>query len=251
MTENQDQDSYFLFKCVEQQFTESTLDGNFYFARNSYFIDLEEQQIDKGIGDKREGVWSEVIDSQTSKFVITVDGEEVPINFERAVYRQEHEKLKDCPICCFVMLSAPNDMKFDEKTGEIKLKSEIEEKLAEQFAGRDLIFLGDFGELITRINKACKKDGLHMLRGVIKYYDDKTESHPLSKEEFEKFPPKALFYKRKFFEFQKEYRFILTQPQDKDILLNVGNIRDISYNLGEIKSKKLPIEFKYAPDVTS
>lgn len=203
MTEKKDQDSYFLFKCVEKQFTESTLDGNFYFARNSYFIDLEQQQIDKGIGDKQEGVWSELMDSQTSKFVIIVDGEEVPINFEREVYRQEHSRLKDCSIYCFVMLSAPNDMEFDEKTGEINLKSEVEEKLAEQFAGRDLIFLGDFGELITRINKVCKNEGLHMLRGAIKYYDDKTESHPLSKKEFEKFPPKALMYKRKFLNFKK------------------------------------------------
>ncbi|MDA1660372.1 hypothetical protein PDK35_10390 [Bacillus cereus group sp. TH153LC] len=250
MTENQEQDSYFLFKCVRKEFTESTLDGNFHFARNSYFKDLEERQIDKGIGDKREGVWSELIDPQTSKFVITVDGEKFPINFERAVFRQEHEKLKDCPICCFVMLSAKNDMEFDGETGKVNLKPEIEEKLAEQFAGRDLIFLGDFGELITRINTACKKDGLHMLRGTIKYYDDKTEPHPLSQEEFKKFPPKALLYKQKFFEYQKEYRFILTQPQDKDILLNVGNIRDIAYNLGEIKADKLPIELTYAPNVT-
>lgn len=251
MTENQDQDSYFVFKCVEKQFTESTLDGNFYFARNSYFIDLEKQQIDKGIGDKREGVWSEMMDPETKKIFIIVDGEEIHINFEKAVYRQEHEKLKGCPICCFVCLSAKNDMELDVNTGTVNLKPEIEGKLAEQFAGRDLILFHNFDELITRINKVFKRDGLNMLRSTIKYYDDEVESHPLSEEEFKRNPPRALLYKRKFFEFQKEFRIIITQPQDKDILVNVGDIRDISYNLGEINARKLPIEFKYAPDATS
>ncbi|MDA1913626.1 hypothetical protein PDR37_18215 [Bacillus cereus] len=59
MTENQD--VFIVLQCVESQFAEGMLDGDFYFAKNRYFIDLEEKQIDKGIGDKREEVWSRIM----------------------------------------------------------------------------------------------------------------------------------------------------------------------------------------------
>ncbi|MEM5664344.1 hypothetical protein AAHB94_13150 [Bacillus toyonensis] len=73
------------------------------------------------------------------------------------------------------------------------------------------------------------------MRGRVAYYDDETECHPLSREEAESNPVRTLLYKRKFFEFQKEFRYILKTPQDNDKLLDVGNIRDIAYNLGTIK----------------
>lgn len=64
------------------------LDGDFYFARNRHFIDLEEEQIDKGIGDKREGVWSRVMSPQEDQvFIITEDGRELPLNFEKGIVR--------------------------------------------------------------------------------------------------------------------------------------------------------------------
>ncbi|MEM5664343.1 hypothetical protein AAHB94_13145 [Bacillus toyonensis] len=114
MTENRD--AFVLLKCVESQFTEGILDGKFYFARNSYFIDLEEKQIDKGIGDKREGVWSRVLDPKKDKLsFITEDGVEIPFTYNRCVFRQTSSELKHCPICCFVMLSVKNDFIVNEE----------------------------------------------------------------------------------------------------------------------------------------
>ncbi|TKJ07487.1 hypothetical protein FC702_05400 [Bacillus cereus] len=249
MTENQD--AFILLKCVESQYSESMLDGDFYFARNRHFIDLEEKQIDKGIGDKREGVWSRVMSPQEDQvFIITEDGRELPLSFEKGIVRQTHSNLKDCPICCFVILSFKNDFVVDEEQNILTLKPEIERKLSEQFAGRDLIVFTDIDEIIERIDAACEKENLSRMRGKVTYYDDETECHPLPLEKAESNPTRKLLYKRKFFEFQKEFRYILKKPQDNDMLLNIGNIRDIAYNLGKIKAGKFQISLHYSLETT-
>ncbi|PGQ05941.1 hypothetical protein COA08_23615 [Bacillus cereus] len=249
MTENQD--AFVLLKCVESRFAESMLDGKFYFARNRYFIDLEEKQTDKGIGDKREGVWSRVLDQQKDKFTFIIeDGTEIPLNFNKGIFRQTHSDLKDCPICCFVMLSVKNDFNVDEEQGKITLKQEVERKLSEQFAGRDLILFTDMDGFMERMDAACKKENLGWMRGKVTYYDDETECHPLPREEAESNPARTLLYKRKFFEFQKEFRYIFKTPQDNDILLDIGNIKDIAYNLGKIKAGKIQFGLRYNTETT-
>ncbi|AXR16998.1 MULTISPECIES: hypothetical protein [unclassified Bacillus (in: firmicutes)] len=247
MTEGQD--IFILLKCVESQYAENMLDGDFYFSRNRNFIDLEEKQIDKGIGDKREGVWSRIMNPQEDHaFIITEDGEELPLSFEKGIVRHTHSNLKDCPICCFTMLSFKNDFDINEKQNTLTLKSEVVKKLSEQFAGRDLIVFTDMDEFIERMDRACKREDLSRMRGKVTYYDDETESHPLSLEEVESNPARKLLYKRKFFEFQKEFRYILKKPQDNNILLNIGNIRDIAYNLGKIQAGKFQISIKYSKE---
>jgi len=243
----EENDVQILLKFVDSQFTEGTLDGKFYFSRNRYFIDLEENQIDKGIGDKREGNWTRAIDPKEEKFFIsTENGETFPLNFEKAVFRQTYEGLKDLPICCFVLLSLKEDFEVYEEENKIFLKPEIEEKLIEQFENRDLIVITDAGELFNRFSTACEKENLNRMRGKVTYYDDEVEQHPLSQEEFDKDPAKALFYKRKFFEFQKEYRLVIKNNHQSDRILDIGNVRDIAYNLGKVaKGKSLPIEIRY------
>ncbi|PGM60051.1 hypothetical protein CN947_18945 [Bacillus cereus] len=249
MIENRD--AFVLLKCVESQFAESMLDGKFYFARNRYFIDLEEKQTDKGIGDKREGVWSRLLDREKDKLTFIIeDGTEIPFTFEKCVFRQTYSDLKDCPICCFVMLSVKNDFDVDEEQSKLTLKPEVERKLSEQFAGRDLILFTDMDEFVKRMDTTCKKENLGWMRGRVTYYDDETECHPLPREEAESNPARTLLYKRKFFEFQKEFRYILKTPQDNDILLDIGNIRDIAYNLGKIKAGKLQIGLRYNIETT-
>lgn len=235
----------FLLKFVESQFAESTLDGKFYFSRNRQFIDLEEQQIDKGIGDKREGVWSKALHPKTEEmFIILEDGKELPLHFKKAVFRQSYEDLKDLPICCFVLLNLKEDFIIEDEN-KLIIKPELEQKLAEQFDGRDLIFFTDTDEIIKRFDDACKKDNLNRMRGKVKYYDDEVESHPLSDEDFEADPSRTLLYKRKFFEFQKEFRIVIKKPFKNDLILDVGNTRDIAYNLGKVEQGKIPLELMF------
>ena len=72
----------FLVKFVEPEFTESTLDGQLFFKRNGYFINLEKEYLNKGIGDKREGSWTIPLNPETHRMVV-IDKEG---NDERVFY---------------------------------------------------------------------------------------------------------------------------------------------------------------------
>ncbi|MEH7255801.1 hypothetical protein V7111_27210, partial [Neobacillus niacini] len=130
---------------------------------------------------------------------------------------------------------------------ELIIKPELEQKLAEQFAGRDLIFYTDTDEMVRRIDVACKRNELNRMRGIVKYYDDVLDQHPLSVEDFEADPSRALLYKRKFFEFQKEFRVVIKKPFQNDLILDTGNTRDIAYNLGKVESGKIPLAMRFKP----
>lgn len=122
-----DSDINILVKFIEPQFVETTMDGNFYFARNKYFIELEEQEVNKEIADKHEGSWSRVLDD-SHKMFIEVDGEMIPLHFNTAVVLNRYEKISQLPICCFVFLSLKKDFEIIPNTNKVKVKSEIEKK---------------------------------------------------------------------------------------------------------------------------
>ncbi|WP_375566359.1 hypothetical protein ACE6HX_15810 [Bacillus pumilus] len=225
----------FLVKFIEPQFTESTLDGDLFFKRNGHFIELEEKQLKAGIGDKREGAWTRVLDPGTNKMIIiTENGQEIPLNFKKGVFRTSYSNLKHLPICCFVSLNLGRDFDIDMENNNATLKENLNIELVNQFAGRDLIFFANPEELIKRVHSACDRDDMNLLRGLVKYYDDKNEPHPLSEKDYDEAPHKGLLYKRKFFEFQREYRIVLKKILEDDYILNIGTLRDIAYNLGPV-----------------
>ncbi|WP_338705801.1 hypothetical protein [Bacillus altitudinis] len=229
----------FLVKFVEPQFTESILDGGLFFKRNGHFIELEEKQLKTGIGDKREGVWTRVLDPETSKMVIMAEnGQEIPLKFKKGVYRTSYADLKHLPICCFVSLNLGRDFDIDMETNNATLKENLKNELVKQFAGRDLIFFANPEELMKRVHSECDREEINLLRGIVKYYDDINEAHPLSEKEYDEAPHKGLLYKRKFFEFQREYRIVLKKIFEDDYILNIGSLRDIACNLGTVNSEE-------------
>lgn len=236
-----------LLKFVEPQFTNITMNGEFYFARNKYFIDLEEQQLEKGIGDSYEGVWSKLINSKDYQMTIQLEnGEEVELPFKKAYFKQSYQDLSKFPICCFVLLSLKNDFLISEDEKKINMKPEIEEKLVEQFQGRNLIYIHNHDEFISRLDKALKDKEIDRMRGLVKYYDNENESHPLTMDDFNIDPPRTLLYKRKFFEYQKEFRVVLKRPFESDQIINIGNLKDIAWDLGKVEiGKNLPMTYSY------
>ncbi|AMQ05902.1 hypothetical protein [Sporosarcina psychrophila] len=237
-----DSDITILVKFVEPQFVETTMDGNIYFARNKHFIELEEQEKNKGIADKHEGSWSRVLDDSHRVF-LEVDGEMLPLHTKTAVLRNRYDGLSLLPICCFVFLSLKNDFEIIPNENKIKLKSEVDIELRKQFNGRHMILFSDITKVFERFDKSIESMKYPLAKGLVTYYDDKINSHPLSEEEYEKNPARALLYKVKFFEHQKEYRFIINKPLDEDVIVELGDIKDIANDLGVVGiDKQLPFE---------
>lgn len=228
-----------LLKFVNSQFTESTLDGQIYFCRSGYFIDLEKQQKEKGIGDSKEGSWSEYINKDSVFFIETENGERFPLKVKSGTFFTHYEGIRNVPMCCFTLLSLEND--FYEENGSWKIKHHVFENLKEQFKDRDAL-LFNLPKLLERVKKSCEEKELPMKGNIVQYYDERQELHPVLEQDFNKNPTKALFYKRKFFEFQKEYRIILPDIFEEDFILNLGDIRDITMKMNIEKLKSLSLK---------
>ncbi|TWI57054.1 hypothetical protein [Halalkalibacter nanhaiisediminis] len=237
-----DSDVTILAKFVEPQFVETTMAGNIYFARNKYFIELEEKETNKGIADKHEGGWSFLL-QKGDQIILETDEEKLVLPVTPNVIHTRYDVISQIPICCFVYLSVKNDFKIVPNTNQIKLKPEVEIELRKQFKGRHLILFSDITKVLERFEKAAKAMDFHLARGLVEYFDEQNDPHPLIKEEYETNPIAALFYKSKFFEHQKEFRFVISKFLDNDVTVNVGNIKDIAVELGLVEiDKELPIE---------
>ena len=139
-----------------------------------------------------------------------------------------------------------NDFEYDEEQDRIYLDPEIEKSLAKEFVGRDMIVIRDAGEMVKRFKETLKEDRIDRMYGPVTYYDEFNDPHPLSEEEFEADPPRALMYKGNFFENQKEFRITLKDKFKDDKFINIGDIRDIALNVGRIKSEDmLPLKVSY------
>ena len=226
-----------LIKFVEKQFTESTLKGNFYFSQSGQFIDLEKKQFDKGIGDSKEGAWSEYMNEDT-RMVVEIKGERFPLQVKSGVFNRKNENLRLVPICCFTFLSLENDLNEDGR-----IKKSVIDSLIEQFGDRDMLLL-DPAKFLERLDKGIENHGYNFKRDMIEYYDDKAQNHPIPFDEYEKYPVPALFYKRKYFEFQREYRVIIEKAVGENLLLNIGDISDIVTVLDISQLNDLKIEIK-------
>lgn len=226
-------------KFVEPQYVESTLDGDFYFSRSGYFIDLEKKQKEEGIGDSREGSWSKHISEDSVMFIEIEDGEEINFPVESGAFFLHYEDIRKVPMCCFTLLSSEND--FYKENNNWKIKHHIIDSLKEQFKGR-VVLLFKPPELVKRVKKILIEKGIPLKGDRVKYYDEQQEDHPVSEQDFNTNPTKALFFKRKRFEFQKEYRIIFPGIFEEDFILNLGDVRGFSKKMDIENLKKLELE---------
>ena len=233
-----DENQYFLVKFVESQFTEKLLNGEMFFKKLGHFIEQEEIQLEKGIGDKEEGVRVDPFNSDTHIILIEDEnGNKQPLNVLEGAFRETYSEIKNMPICCFVLLNLKKDFVTDDESGKQTMNPKLEADLINQFEGRDMVVIGDMDELRKRVDIACSKKDISGTGGKVEYYDE-TLTHPLSKEKFHENPITVLFYKRKFFEFQREFRLALRIFDGKDTTLKVGNLRDIALKLGKVEKGK-------------
>jgi hypothetical protein len=211
-----------LLKFVDKQYIDSTLDGNFYFSLSGKFIDLEKKQLDKGIGDSKEGAWSRPKKENSLIMIGKPGGKMYPLNVKSAAFHHTFQGMRRFPILCFTYLKLEND--FIQDGDKYTLKNDVVDNLLEQFPDRDVIMFNP--DFFTQFDEALMEKGYEFKRDLITYYDDRKESHPLEYETYEKNPFLGLFYKREFFNIQKEYRVALAGFSDDDLIINIGDIRD-------------------------
>lgn len=157
--------------------------------------------------------------------VETEDGERATFKVKQGAFFRTYEGMKKFPICCFVFLNIFEDFYKDGE--EYQLKEEVADNLIKQFKGRDMLFIDPI-EFFDRLDISIKEEGFGYKRSWVQYYEEQLETHPIASEKYDENPFHALFYKRKFFEFQKEYRVIIHSMLDKNTVINIGDIGDIT-----------------------
>lgn len=227
-----------LLKFVEKQYIDLTLDGKFYFSLSGRFIELEKKQLDKGIGDSKEGAWSRPKRENSIIMIGEPGGKMYPLNVKSAVFHHTFHGMRKFPILCFTYLKLEKD--FIQYEDKYTLRSDVVDKLLEQFSDRDVIMFNiDF---FAQFDEVLKERGYDFKRDLITYYDEKKESHPLEYENYESNPFLGLFYKREFFKFQREYRIALREFSEDDLRINIGSIRDYAKVLSIEELRGLQIQ---------
>lgn len=221
-------DQNLLFKFIRPEYLDDFLDGKIYMELNKYFINLEEKEGKKGVGDKHDGSMLRFIDPLNSKISIGVgDGKFVDIKFKNAFYAEKQKGIENVPVTCFTVINV-ND--FEEAEENLyKIKRYIINGLSSSgiFSGRKGVLINS-KEFFDRLENVLKENKYNYRYGIVKYFDEYKENN-ITTEEYDNNPFAALFYKRKFFENQKEFRLILKHAFESAVTLELGNIRDICH----------------------
>ncbi|QIZ41378.1 hypothetical protein BHV55_06710 [Bacillus sp. RZ2MS9] len=228
-----------LIKFFRPEHVQTFLDGNLYFCNTGYFIDLESEHGDKGIGDKHEGSFFRHFDPATQEIRIGLPGGQMhKIDVTRAFFTERYEAARQFQLTCFTGIVEEEDMEqVDENTK--KIKDEVIAHLEKEFPGRVPVLIANENEFFDRLDNVLKEKDIHACHGFVNYFDEHAES-PLKEEVYQKDITRAFFYKRNFFKPQKEYRVITSHPvEGESMTVNLGDLNECVVSLGSIDNLKL------------
>lgn len=202
------------YKMVKNQYIESLLNGDLWMNRLDYF---RKKNDNNALGDSMEGL------------VYHIDKGNAKISNEEE-FKVENFNIfanSEYPIFC---ISFPDYFTKNDNEENYVITEETIDKLTEKkYTDYTIIFINK-NELVKRIEKEILKTNYYAEHGKIIYNEqgyifDKT--NPIKN---------AGFVKRKIYEYQKEYRFMIHNEVPDHLVLSVGDIHDIC--------KPFPIEGK-------
>ena len=199
-----------LIKFQSEERITSLQDGLIYMNSLEWFRKHENANGDTVVGDSYEAL----LHMNEGKIILPDTGEELEIHNENI----KTSVSNDYAYCMFSINPCVNNFSFTTEQIE-NIKS---------FGDTALLIL-DIDEFLSRIRNAALKEGYEIHFGFVRYYDDTIDSADVIISLLSGMHNIA-FWKRKMYEYQQEYRFLIhTKDFTKDHLeLNIGDIRDIS-----------------------
>lgn len=202
-----------LIKFQNEEIINKTIGGSFYMNSLKHYRELYEMKGDEFIGDPCEGkiFISEKLNAQ---FIVP----------EKGIF----QNLKD------VAISTPSEDDFvfcmfgvdpNEYT-EFKFSEEQREKIISTYD--TALLITDVYEYFKRIKQKAVSEGIDIAEGFVKYYDECIDTPQLFLNLMSGME-KVVYYKRKKYSIQQEYRFTVPNPRkDMHFEFNIGDISDIS-----------------------
>jgi len=225
----------FYMKFSKYEYLKPLQQGQLYMNNLQYFIDLEKETGQLGMGDMYEAASvMQPIDGKVmvalyeNKDELIPSGERFLLNTNQVTLRPSG--ISKCPVFClfsvdFKMLKVEEEREEDYLVS-IQLTPEQRETMIGEFG--DHVFITAQETFLNHISTAFKSQNILHSRGPIKYLSslelsERTSDYIFSKDAKEKM--KIAFSKRIELAYQNEYRIlIMNQPTEQPITINVGPI---------------------------
>lgn len=204
---------------------ESLLSGVVYMNNLKTYIDMEKETGIQGMGDKLEA--SHVISE--ADIEITINGTDQVVHngkVKQISFRFDEDGLK--PVYCLFAVHSGNLKIVDEDEQyyhtTLSLSNNEIKSLIDDF-GDKLVFI-NAGAFLDKLNIELENKGYDCMKGIVKYADFKV-NQPERMLDYEN--RNVFFWKGKNFEYQHEYRIVLTSETTIDgFSVEIGDISDIS-----------------------
>src|SRR5690625_693334 len=188
--------------------------GNLYMNNGKYFINREKQDGVQGIGDKDElsAILSDVeiklYDGETKEFLLEGEAQRLSFHYDYVLTK---------PIFCMTYIDheSLNITKVNKNSVECRIdfSGESIDKIIEDFGEYALVISPhDFEE---RLRESLKEQNIGYISDKV-IYEDYSINSERRMDEYHNHNPSLFFKKDHSFEYQKEYRIVLTNIDSKE-----------------------------------
>lgn len=216
----------------KEEHAKDVLNGNLYMNTAQYYRDLEKLYKIKGLGDKNEVKQIfrfEELNLSTHDHELT--GNKEILKFKEVKGDFYFEEDSTIPMYCMMGLTIDDFEIYEIDNNIAKLRINLKNINIDRM-------VKDFGQYVSIINykgfkkriiDRCKEDNFYCEYGAINY----CEENNLEKiNSFIEGSPKRFLYKDLFFEYQKEFRWIiLGKDINESNFYNIGNLEGIVTNI--------------------
>ena len=199
-----------LIKFMKKEYIPSFRQGKLYMNKLKYYIDYENNEV-IGMGDKNEG--QVPIASK-----IEVIGNAV---IKKTLYVSYG--LENNPVFCLMQMKpyCSNGL-----VGQYRFKDEQQYKQMKDFS-EDCVVIYDVDSFLKRFLNACTKEIMTAWHSSVYYNQEDIINNKLlkiiSNQQY-----KSIFQKNPIFEYQQEYRLWINKNIDDPMVLDIGDISDIT-----------------------
>ncbi|CAM3127035.1 hypothetical protein PASE110613_17700 [Paenibacillus sediminis] len=209
-----------------------------------YFIEREEQDKKKGLGDKYEG--SFIMHNLDLEIYISETKEHIA-DAKASVMTLRLDYLLKKPMFCTTYLTSENLIIEDETKDEFTVSLDLNflEKMKDDF-GKHMLIINGY-EFTNKLQKRFREGKISHFASKVRYSDFSKND----RDRFLSFGKKSLdmfFWKDIYFEYQQEHRLVVLEDHESAFIYDIGDIsmfseiietKDLShYRLSIIKKKE-------------
>jgi len=212
-----------LLKFGSEENVRKLKDGQLYMKNLQYYVDLEKATSDEDVGDMYEG---QMLLQTTNISIYSSDTNELVGQFLAPSASMDLGYLK-CPVFCMFMLDYRNHTQEKLDGDILTVRYEFTKKQIENMPGFGewVLLIKNGDEFINRVKKALILENVGFTRDYVKYYEVSTLQQL---QEIHEDNLRIAFWKREKYAYQQEYRFICHAEVDDNLIVNIGDISDIS-----------------------